>query len=42
MCLIKRGPNVETEIKNGKMHSTENDVLKTLAQLLRMSHRIIT
>lgn len=34
MCLIKRGPNVETKIKNGKMHSTENDVLKTLAQLL--------
>lgn len=39
MCLIKRGPNVETKIKkNGKMHSAENDVLKTLAQLLRMSH----
>lgn len=35
MRLIKRGPNVETKIKNAKMHSTENYALKT--QLLKMS-----
>lgn len=37
MHLIKRGPNVETKIKNDKMDSTENDALKSLAQLLKMS-----
>lgn len=37
MRLINKGSKVQTKIKNGKMLSTENYALKTLARLLRMS-----
>lgn len=45
MRLIKRGTNVGTKIKKGKMHSTENDDLEntgTITANESVNHNIIS